>query len=206
VGVIKDMLMQSPYRPVKETVYIADNEKTYYVTIRLNPHINVNTATAKVEAVFKKYAPNSPFEYSFVDSEYERKFGDEQRVSRIASVFAVLAIFISCLGIFGMASFNAEQRTREIGVRKVLGATVTNLWGLLTKEFVMLVIISFLIASPIASYFMHNWLQNYEYRTALSWWIFALAGGGAMIVTLATVSFQAIKAALANPVNSLRTE
>ena len=206
VGVVKDMLMQSPYRPVKETVYIADNEKTYNVSIRLKPQMGVNTAIGKIEAVFKKYAPNSPFEYSFVDSDYERKFGDEERVSKLASGFAVLAIFISCLGLFGMASFIAEQRTKEIGVRKILGATVINLWGLLSKEFVMLVIISFLIAAPIAYYFMHNWLQNYQYRTELSWWIFSAAGMGALIITLATVSFQAIKAAIANPVKSLRTE
>ena len=206
VGVVKDMLMQSPYRPVKETVYIADNEKTYNVSIRLNPQMGVNTAIGRIEAVFKKYAPNSPFEYSFVDSDYERKFGDEERVSKLASVFAVLAIFISCLGLFGMASFIAEQRTKEIGVRKILGATVMNLWGLLSREFVMLVIISFLIATPVAYYFMHNWLQNYQYRTDLSWWIFAAAGTGALIITLATVSFQAIKAAIANPVKSLRAE
>lgn len=206
VGVVKDMVMQSPYRPVKETVYISDNEKTNNILIRLNPQMNINTATGKIEAVFKKYAPGSPFEYSFIDSQYERKFGDEERVSKLASVFAALAIFISSLGLFGMASFTAEQRTKEIGVRKVLGATVINLWGLLSKEFVMLVMISFLIASPIASYFMYNWLQNYQYRTELSWWVFAFAGAGALIITLATVSFQAIKAAVANPVKSLRTE
>ena len=206
VGVVKDMLMQSPYRPVKETVYIADNEKTYNVLIRLNPQVNANTATSKIEAIFRKYAPNSPFEYSFVDSEFESKFGDEERVSKLAGVFAGLAIFISCLGLFGMASFSAAQRTREIGVRKVLGATVPDLWGLLTREFVILVGISFLIASPIAWDFMHSWLQDYPYRTELSWWVFALAGAGALFITLVTVSFQAIRAALVNPVHSLRTE
>ncbi|HTQ29068.1 MAG TPA: FtsX-like permease family protein, partial [Puia sp.] len=153
-----------------------------------------------------KYAPNSPFEYSFVDSEFESKFGDEERVSKLAGVFAGLAIFISCLGLFGMASFSAAQRTREIGVRKVLGATVPDLWGLLTREFVILVGISFLIASPIAWDFMHSWLQDYPYRTELSWWVFALAGAGALFITLVTVSFQAIRAALVNPVHSLRTE
>jgi ABC-type antimicrobial peptide transport system permease subunit len=206
VGVIKDMLMQSPYTPVKETVYIADTEKTHYVAIRLNPQMNVNTATGKIEAIFKKFAPESPFEYRFVDSEYERKFGDEERISKLASVFAILAIFISCLGLFGMASFIAEQRTKEIGVRKVLGATVISLWGELSKGFVMLVSISFLLASPIALYFMHNWLQNYQYRTELSWWIFALAGLLTVAISLITVSFQALKAAIANPVKSLRTE
>ena len=206
VGVVKDMLMQSPYRPVKETVYIADNEKTHNVAIRLNPQINVHAATAKIEAVFKKYAPNSPFEYKFIDSEFERKFGDEERVSKLASVFALLAIFISCLGLFGMASFMAEQRTKEIGVRKVLGASVFNLWKLLSKDFVTLVFISLLIAAPIAYYFMNKWLQSYQLRTEISWWIFAIAGTCAILITLLTVSFQSIKAALANPVKSLRTE
>jgi ABC-type antimicrobial peptide transport system permease subunit len=206
VGVVKDMLMQSPYRSVKETVYIANIDKTNIVTIRLNPAISMNSAMAKIEAIFRKFAPGNPFEYYFVDSDFQKKFGDEERITKLASVFAVLAIFISCLGLFGMASFVAEQRTKEIGVRKVLGATVGNLWGLLTKEFVVLVMISFLIASPIASYFMHDWLQNYQYRTELTWWLFAVAGAGALIITLATVSFQAIRAALTNPVKCLRTE
>ncbi len=206
VGVVKDMLQQSPYRKVKETVYISDNEKTYHVSIRLNPQISTRTALGQIEKVFKQFAPGSPFEYKFIDSEYARKFGEEERVSKLASLFAILAIFISCLGLFGMASFVAEQRTKEIGVRKVLGASVFNLWQLLSKDFVVLVIISLLISSPIAYYFMHKWLQNYQLQTKISWWIFALAGIGAMIITLLTVSYQAIKAAIANPVISLRSE
>jgi ABC-type antimicrobial peptide transport system permease subunit len=206
IGVVKDMLMQSPYRPVKETIYIADNEKTHNVAIRLNPQVSINVALAKIENVFKRYAPASPFEYNFIDSEFERKFGDEERISKLASVFAVLAIFISCLGLFGMASFMAEQRTKEIGVRKVLGASVFNLWKLLSKDFVALVVVSLLIATPVAYYFMNKWLQDYQLRTDLSWWIFAAAGASAMFITLLTVSFQSIKAALANPVKSLRTE
>jgi ABC-type antimicrobial peptide transport system permease subunit len=206
VGVVKDMLQQSPYRKVKETVYIADKEKTYYVTIRLNPHMSVGAAVGQIENVFKQFAPASPFEYKFIDTEFARKFGDEERVSKLAGVFAILAIFISCLGLFGMASFVAEQRTKEIGVRKVLGASVFNLLRLLSREFVVLVIIALLISSPIAYYYMHNWLQNYQLQTPLSWWIFAAAGAGAMIITLLTVSYQAIKAAIANPIQSLRTE
>jgi len=206
VGVVKDMLMQSPYRTVKETVYIADNEKTHIVSIRLNPRVSISAALGSIENVFKKYAPASPFEYKFVDSEYERKFGDEERVSKLAGVFALLAIFISCLGLFGMSSFMAEQRTKEIGVRKVLGASVFNLWKLLSKGFVSLVSLSLLIASPVAYYFMNNWLQDYQLRIEISWWIFAAAGAGAMLIALMTVSFQSVKAALANPVKSLRTE
>ena len=130
----------------------------------------------------------------------------EVRVGKLATFFSILAIFISCLGVFGMASFTAEQRTKEIGVRKVVGATVFNIWQLLSKDFVRLVIIAFVIAVPLSYYFMHNWLQNYQYRTALSWWIFAATGIGALLITLTTVSFQSIKAAIANPVKSLRTE
>ena len=160
----------------------------------------------KIAAVCQQYSPEETFNYKFADEEYANKFADEERVGKLAGFFAILAIFISCLGIFGMASFMAEQRTKEIGVRKVLGASVLSLWGLLSKDFVMMVLIALLIATPIAYYFMHNWLQNYEYRTTLAWWVFAAAGCGAMLITLITVSFQSIKAAVANPVDSLRSE
>ncbi|HVX26200.1 MAG TPA: FtsX-like permease family protein, partial [Parafilimonas sp.] len=174
--------------------------------IKLNPNMATATALAKVAAVCKKYSPEEPFDYQFVDEEYAHKFADEERVGKLAAFFATLAIIISCLGIFGMASFMAEQRTKEIGVRKVLGASVLNVWGLLSKEFIVFVLIAFCIAIPIAYYFMHHWLENYSYRTELSWWIFAATGLGALLITLLTVSFQSIKAAIANPVKSLRTE
>ena len=161
---------------------------------------------AKVETVFKKYNPAAPFEYKFTDEEYARKFEDEKRIGNLSTFFAILAVFISCLGLFGLASFVAEQRTKEIGVRKVLGASVFNLWQMLSKDFVNLVIISCAIAIPIAWYFLHQWLMKYPYRTEISWWIFLFAGMGAMFITLLTVSFQAIRAALMNPVSSLRTE
>ncbi|MDB5134114.1 MAG: FtsX-like permease family protein, partial [Mucilaginibacter sp.] len=130
----------------------------------------------------------------------------EERIGKLASFFASLAIFISCLGLFGMASFMAEQRIKEIGVRKVLGASVFNLWSLLSKDFILLVVISLMIATPVSYYFMHNWLQNYKYRSGMAWWIFVATGVGAMAITLLTVSYQSIKAALANPVKSLKTE
>ncbi len=156
--------------------------------------------------VFKKYNPAAPFEYTFVDDEYGKKFGTETRIGNLALIFAVFAIFISCLGIFGLASFIAEQRTKEIGVRKVLGASVMNLWGLLSKDFVVLVSIAVGIAAPIAWYFLNGWLENYPYRTEISWWIFAVSGVGALVITLLTVSFQSVKVALRNPVKSLRSE
>jgi ABC-type antimicrobial peptide transport system permease subunit len=206
IGVVKDMVMDSPYTPVLRTVFLLDYKWTNIINIKINPDANSKEALSKIELVFKKYAPNTPFDYWFVDDEYNKKFLDEVRIGKLSSFFAGLAIFISCLGLFGLASFTAEQRTKEIGIRKVLGATVTNLWQLLSKDFVVLVIISCLIATPIAYYFMHNWLQKYDYRTSISWWVFALSGLGALIITLLTVSYQAIKAALANPVKSLRTE
>ncbi len=206
VGVIKDMLKESPFTPVSPSFFLLDYDGVNVINIRLSPTLSVENALAKVSDVFKKYNPSSPFIYKFVDEEYAKKFNSEERIGKLASFFAILAIFISCLGLFGMASFMAEQRTKEIGVRKVLGASVFNLWQLLSKEFILLVFISLLIATPIAYYFMHNWLKNYQYSTTLSWWVFAMAGIGALLITLLTVSFQAIKAAVANPVKSLRTE
>lgn len=205
VGIAKDMVTQSPYGEMEPSVFFCDGWMGV-ITIRLNPSMPVREALAKIATVFKKYDPASPFEYKFIDDEYARKFSNEQRIANLSGVFAILAIFISCLGLFGLASFVAEQRTREIGLRKVLGATVFNVWQLLSKEFVVLVIISLIVAIPIAYYFMHSWLENYDYRAPLSGWIFGAAGLGAMVITLITVSFQAIKAAIANPVKSLRTE
>jgi ABC-type antimicrobial peptide transport system permease subunit len=166
----------------------------------------VRNALSRIEPVFRKFNPGGPFEYKFTDEQYAEKFANEERIGNLATFFAILAVFISCLGLFGLASFVAEQRTKEIGVRKVLGASVINLWGMLSKDFFTLVIISCMIAVPIAWYFLHQWLQGYEYRTPVSWWIFIAAAGGALMITVLTVSFQAIKAALANPIRSLRTE
>jgi putative ABC transport system permease protein len=206
VGVIKDMIMESPYEPVKPTIFVLNTKWANVIILRLKPSATMNGGLAKIETVFKKYNPEAPFEYKFTDEEYARKFEDEKRTGNLASFFAVLAVFISCLGLFGLASFVAEQRTKEIGVRKVLGASVFNLWQMLSKDFINLVIISCSIAIPIAWYFLHQWLQRYTYRTDISWWIFLLAGLGAMIITLVTVSYQAVKAALMNPVSSLRSE
>jgi ABC-type antimicrobial peptide transport system permease subunit len=206
IGVVKDMVMQSPYEPVFRTVFVTNNDPQQVIDIRVNPSANMHEAIAKIGSVFRKYSPDQPFDYHFTDEQYAKKFGDEERIVKLASFFAILAIFISCLGLFGMASFMAEQRVKEIGVRKVLGATVFNLWRLMSKDFIILVFVSLLIAMPVAYYFMHSWLQNYQYRTNLAWWIFASAGIGALVITLVTVSYQAIKAAMANPVKSLRTE
>jgi len=208
IGVIRDMVMESPYEPVKQTIFFLDYNYSAasQVNMKIKPTVSAGDAVPKIAAVFKKLVPSAAFEYKFVDDEYDKKFSQELRIGQLSGVFAALAIFISCLGLFGLASFVAEQRTREIGIRKVVGASVFNLWKLLSKDFVLLVVISCAIAIPVAYYYMQQWLVKYQYRTEINWWIFAAAIGGALVITLLTVSFQAIKAALANPVKSLRTE
>ena len=206
IGVIKDMVKEDPFKPVNPSFFAIEYANVNTINLRLAPQLSAHEALAKVEQVIKKYSPDSPFDYKFVDDEYAQKFGAEERIGRLAGGFAILAILISCLGLFGLTSFMAEQRTKEIGIRKVLGASVGSLWGLLSKDFVVLVLIALLIATPLAYYGMNEWLQKYSYRTELSWWIFASAGAGALVITLLTVSFQAIKAALMNPVRSLRSE
>jgi ABC-type antimicrobial peptide transport system permease subunit len=206
VGVIKDMVMQSPYAPVQPTVFFMNPEWVGIIIIRIKPTMATHDALAKIATVFKKYNPGAPFDYQFADEQYAKKFTNEERIGNLSTFFAVLAIFISCLGLFGLASFVAEQRTKEIGVRKVLGASVFNVWQLLSKDFVVLVVISCFIAVPLAWYYLYHWLQKYEYRTEISWWVFATACLGASLITLLTISFQAIRAAVANPAKSLRTE
>jgi ABC-type antimicrobial peptide transport system permease subunit len=205
LGVIKDMVMKSPYAPAKPAVFFLGSDKNW-INIKLNPQISTGDALSKIEAVFKKIVPSAPFDYKFADQEYALKFAAEERIGKLASVFAVLAILISCLGLFGLASFVAEQRTKEIGIRKVVGATVFSLWKMLSKDFVVLVIISCLISIPVAYYLLAAWLKKYEYHTEISWWIFAVTSIAALVITLLTISYQAVKAALMNPVKSLRSE
>jgi len=208
IGVIKDMVMNSPFEPVKPAIFLMDASATgiNVITVKINPSMSTARALPNIEAVFKKFNPGAPFEYKFNDDEYAQKFATEQRIGSLASFFAIFAVFISCLGLFGLASFTVEQRTKEIGVRKVLGASVINIWSLISKDFLLLVFISFFIAIPASWYLMHNWLQQYDYRTPISAWIFFATGGAALLITLVTVSFQSIRASLANPVKSLRTE
>jgi ABC-type antimicrobial peptide transport system permease subunit len=207
IGVVKDMIMQSPYERVKQALYVFDRDgQANFYNLKLNPKQGVSDNLKVIENVFKKHFPSLPFRYDFVDQQYAKKFASEERIARLAGIFTALAIFISCLGLFGLASFVAEQRTKEIGVRKVLGATISNVWILLSKDFMILISISLLIASPLAYYFMSTWTQKYTYRVDISFWVFFTAGVGAITITLLTVSFQAIKAGRANPVLSLRTE
>ncbi len=207
IGVVEDMITQSPYEPVKQGVYVFDDgDNASFYNLRLNPNQSSSQNIAIVERIFREHFPDIPFQYDFVDEEYGEKFASEERVGTLSGIFTALAILISCLGLFGLTSYVAEQRTKEIGVRKVLGASVFNVWNMLSKDFLKLVIISCFIAIPISYYVMNGWLQDYPYRVILEWWIFALAVIGALAITILTVSFQAIKAANSNPVESLRTE
>lgn len=207
IGVIDDILMKSPYTPIKQAMYVFDYDgNDNFFHLRLNSEKTTSENLKIIESVFKRNFPNTPFDYQFVDEEYGKKFKAEERIASLSRIFTALAIFISCLGLFGLVSFVAEQRTKEIGIRKVLGASVKNLWLLLSVDFIKLVVISLVIASPIAYYMMHEWLQKFEYRVSISISVFLIAIIGALLITLLTVSLQAIKAAVANPSYSLRSE
>ena len=203
-AVISDFHFESMHNPIKSLVlFPVVWGKT--MLVKLSGH-NLPQTISFLEAKWKALAPQRPFEYRFMDEDYNKLYSAELRLGKVMNLFAAIAIILACLGLFGLSSYAAQQRSKEIGVRKVLGASVFNLWALLSKDFVVLVIMSLLIAAPAAYYFMHSWLLNYQYRTEISWWIFAAAGSGALIITLLTVSFQSIKAVVMNPVRSLRTE
>jgi ABC-type antimicrobial peptide transport system permease subunit len=207
VGVIKDFVIESPYTPIRPMVIQgAKTDWFSVVNVRLNNTHSTEANLKKMEAIFRKYNPQFPFEYKFVDEEYSRKFDEEKRVGTLAGLFAVLTIFISCLGLFGLATYMAENRVKEIGVRKVLGASVAGITTLLTKDFLKLVLVSFVVAAPVAWYAMYKWLEGYPYRVKIEWWVFALAAALSMAIAMVTVSFQAIRAGLANPAKALRSE
>jgi ABC-type antimicrobial peptide transport system permease subunit len=208
IGVVKNVLAGSPYEPPYRTIYVpAEGTPDYlWLFVRMKPGRSVTGALSRIRTAFQSVLPNTLFDYQFVDEEYGKKFAAEDRIGVLAATFSLFALFISGLGIFGMASFMAERRTKEIGIRKVLGATILQIWQLLSKEFVILVGLSFLIAMPAAFYVMHHWLQRYPYHSGIPWWIFATTAIAVLSITMLTVSAQSIKAALTNPVNSLRSE
>jgi ABC-type antimicrobial peptide transport system permease subunit len=206
IGVVSDILASSPFENIKQAFYFNTMDEGNWLVFRLAPSLSTSESLAGIEKILKRQFPAVPFDYKFVDADHARKFASEERIGKLSGIFAMLAVFISCLGLLGLASFMAAQRTKEIGIRKVLGASTTSLWGMLSKDFVILVIISCFIAIPISYYYTSNWLKGYEYKTELSWWIFVGASAGALLITLLTVSFQAIKAALGNPANALRSE
>ncbi|HXD77537.1 MAG TPA: ABC transporter permease [Puia sp.] len=205
IGVVGNMLTNSPYDTIKPAVFLG-GLYTGMIIIRIRPGLSAHNALTEIEGVFKQYNPSSPFIYRFVNDDYAAKFASEQRIGNLATVFTVIAIFISCLGLFGLAAYVAEQRTKEIGVRKVLGASIVTLLRLLSGEFLKLTGISILLAIPLSYYFMNKWLESYAYHAPLSWWIFASAAAGIVVIALFTVTYQSLKAALMNPIKSLRSE
>ena len=206
IGVVENMMNQSPYERARPTFFVQEAKRPWLINAKINANVSASKAIDKIKEIYLRFETAAPFDYKFLDQTYAKKFSYENRIGKLVSFFALLAIFISCLGLFGLASFVAEQRTKEIGIRKVLGASVLSLWGMLSKDFVVLVLISCTIAIPIAHHYVGVWLQKYEYRIEISWWVFGSAIVGALFITLLTVSFQAIKAANINPVKSLRTE
>ena len=205
-GVVKDALMISPFKAADPTMFYCYPGTQAVMLYKLSPNIQTEAAITQLTSLFNKYDPAYPYDYFFADADYASKFKLEMLIGKLAALFAGLAIFISCLGLFGLAAYMAEQRTKEIGIRKVLGASVSQVWILLSKDFIVLVIVSCVIASPIAFYFLHNWLQQYDYRITINLFVFIMTGITAIVITIITISFQAIKAAIANPVKSLRTE
>jgi hypothetical protein len=204
VGVVKDMVIVSPYEKPEPTFFMLNPHAIHLIDIRMRSTMPVRTALAAVENVFQQFNPGNPFDYRWTDEQYAAKFADEEQLGKMVSLFTLLAVLISCLGLWGLASLVAEQRTKEIGVRKILGASVLDLWKLLSGEFARLVLLSCALAIPLAWYFSRRWLEGFAYHAPLSWWLFAAAAIGAMLITLLTVSYQAIRAARANPVKSLK--
>lgn len=206
VGVVKDVVMGSPFEESRPLVMYGASSRLSVMHVKFNPNLSTLVAVDKTKEIFKKYNPNEPFNYNFIDQEYAAKFRDTERLGHIAGLFSFLTVFISCLGLFGLAAYMAESRIKEIGVRKVLGASVLSFVGLLNKEFLLLIGISCIMAFPISYWTMSNWLSKFTYKTDINWWIFTIIAGLAFIIALLTVSSQAIKAALMNPTKNLRDE
>lgn len=206
IGVVRDMIKGSPFEePVPLILYPTEDPMRHFF-IRLNPDVEISTALSEIRDTFAKVAPEHPFEYAFADDQYLTKFKAEEQTGSLATLFSFLAIVISCLGLFGLSAFMVTQRVKEIGIRKVLGASVANLWALLSKDFGILVAIACLISIPIASYVMNIWLQDYAYRIHIHWWIYGIGVASCILITMLTVSYHSIRASLANPVDSLKTE
>ncbi len=206
IGVMPNVVMDSPYQPVEAMTLIFSPSWSSTITLRLNKTENLGESIDMVEAVFKKLNPTYPFEFRFADADFEKKFSTINLISRLATIFASIAIIITCLGLFGLAAFTAEQRTKEVGIRKVMGASVSSLVMLISKDFSRLVILGFLVSGPIAWWFLNNFLERYPYRISIMWWIVPLAGATALLLALLIVSTQALRAARANPSQSLRSE
>ena len=206
IGIAKDAIMESPFSSPTPTIFKYTPNGARFITYRLSPKVSTKKAIERISQIFGKYNTAYPYVYNFVDESYAKKFELEMLIGKLTGLFSLLTIFISCLGLFGLAAYTAEQRTKEIGIRKVLGASIIQLWGLLSREFILLVMISCLIASPLAFYFLNNWLEKYVYRINIGPQVFVMTAILTIGITILTVSFQAIKAAMVNPVRSLKTE
>jgi putative ABC transport system permease protein len=205
IGIIKDFILNNPYESTKPLMMVGAVGWFSTMHVRLNKNTDANQMK-KIESLFKKYNSDFPVELKYIDEDYAVKFTDMQVALTLASIFAGLTILISCLGLFGLATFVAENKIKEIGVRKVLGASVTNIVSMLSINFLKLIFVALIFATPLAWWLMSKWLTNYEYRINIEWWVFAIAGGVSILIAFATVFYQAIKAALSNPVKNLRTE
>lgn len=206
IGIVKDILIESPFKSVYQAMYLMDYGNVNWIDIKLNPALSMTESVSRVESIFRKHFPTVPFTCKFADQEFASKFSSEEQIGKLSLLFSSLAILISCLGLFGLASFVAQQRMKEISIRKVLGATVFHVWKLLSKDFLMLVFVSIMISIPLGYYFMTGWLKQYEYRITLGSSIFLAAGATALTITLFTISYQCLKTALSNPVESLKSE
>ncbi|QJD96411.1 FtsX-like permease family protein [Mucilaginibacter robiniae] len=206
VGVVKDFVYGDMYGTSDPVIFFCTPSEAKYIYARIKPQADIANALNRIEGVMKNSEPAYPFVYNFVDDQFNQRFKSEALVGKLSGVFASLAIVISCLGLFGLAAYTAERRNREIGIRKVLGASVAGITTLLSKEFIQLVIIAAIIAFPIAWWSMHQWLDGYAYRITINWWVFVAAGLLAILIALLTISFQSIKAALTNPVKTLRAD
>jgi putative ABC transport system permease protein len=204
-AVVKDFHFASLHEAIGPLVIFPEKQNGGKMMVKLSGNDLSNTLRF-MESKWKTLAPHRPFEYQFLDEEFADMYSTEQRVGQLFSTFAFLAIFLACLGLFGLAAFTTVQRTKEIGIRKVLGATVTSIVALLSKDFLQLVLLANVLAWPLAWYAMHRWLEDFVYRINIGWWIFGIAALAVLLITLLTVSYQAIKAALTNPIKSLRTE
>jgi len=212
-GVLKNFSFTSMAYAVKPlSLVVLKDTDSYFIKFgcnlfaRINPHTNLPTLLGKMQAIYQKYDKDTPFDYTFMDDAFNAQYKAEDRLASVFGVFTYITIILAALGLFGLAAFTIEQRTKEIGIRKVLGASVTSINNLLSKDFLKLVFLAIVIASPVAWWAMHNWLQNFAYRITISWWIFAAAGFVAILTAVITVSYHAIRAAIANPVDSLRSE
>ena len=206
IGVTNDYLYGDMYGTSDPVMFYNYPPEAQYMYLKTNPKYATTEVLRSIESTLKEYNPGYPFEYRFVDDAFDARFKSEQLIGNLSRIFALLAILISCLGLFGLSAYTAEQRRKEIGVRKVLGSTVAGIVGLLSRDFIVLVLVALLIAVPLAWYLMYSWLQGFAYRISINMWVFVFAGFVAIGIALLTVSFQAVKAAIANPVKSLRTE